>query len=109
MLSLLAGNQNLAAYGRPASSPSTSRCLDLDRRRQSGCSPPCAPCCANRRVCCSSTATPSTTPSAGILAGYLVYSGLVADPIMATALIQEILRRPLGPEARAVIPSAAGA
>ncbi|MFH1330793.1 MAG: hypothetical protein ABIJ48_09125, partial [Actinomycetota bacterium] len=45
---------------------------------------------------------------AGILAGYLVYSGLLGDPIRATALIQEILRRPLGPAARAVIPSAAG-
>ena len=46
---------------------------------------------------------------AGILAGYLVHSGLLADPIKATALIQEILRRPLGPEARAIIPSTAGA
>lgn len=46
---------------------------------------------------------------AGVLAGYLVHSGRVEDPIMATALIQEILRRPLGPEARAIIPMAAGA
>lgn len=46
---------------------------------------------------------------AGVLAAYLVHSGKVAEPIMATALIQEILRRPLGPEARAIIPLVAGA
>ena len=41
---------------------------------------------------------------AGILAGYLVYSQLVDDPILASALIQEILKRPLGPEGRSLIP-----
>lgn len=41
---------------------------------------------------------------AGILAGYLVYSELVDDPILASALIQEILKRPLGPEGRSLIP-----
>lgn len=43
---------------------------------------------------------------AGILAGYLVHSRLVSDPILASALIQEILGRPLGPEGRALIPVA---
>jgi hypothetical protein len=46
---------------------------------------------------------------AGILAGYLMFSGMVEEPIIATAAIQEILKRPLGPEARAMIPAAAGA
>jgi hypothetical protein len=46
---------------------------------------------------------------AGILAGYLMFSGMVEEPIIATAAIQEILKRPLGPEARAMIPVAAGA
>ena len=41
---------------------------------------------------------------AGILAGYLVFCGMIADPIVATAAVQEILGRPLGPEARSVIP-----
>ena len=41
---------------------------------------------------------------AGVLAGYLVYSKLVDDPILASALIQEILKRPLGPEGRSLIP-----
>jgi hypothetical protein len=42
---------------------------------------------------------------AGLLAGYLVHSGMVADPIVATSLIQEILGRPLGPEGRRLIPA----
>ncbi|NOY54634.1 MAG: hypothetical protein GXP34_01470 [Actinobacteria bacterium] len=41
---------------------------------------------------------------AGLLAGYLVYSKLVTDPILAIAVIQEILGRPLGPEGRALVP-----
>lgn len=42
---------------------------------------------------------------AGLLAGYLVHCGLVADPIIATSVIQEILGRPLGPEGRGLIPT----
>ena len=40
----------------------------------------------------------------GILAGYLVHSGLVEDPIIATSVIQEIVGRPLGPGGRSLIP-----
>ena len=40
----------------------------------------------------------------GILAGYLVHSGLVEDPIIATSVIQEIVGRPLGPKGRSLIP-----
>ena len=40
----------------------------------------------------------------GLLAGYLVHSGRVKDPIIATSVIQEILGRPLGPEGRRLIP-----
>ncbi len=43
----------------------------------------------------------------GILGGYLVYSGLIEDPIMATSVIQEIVGRPLAPEGRRFIPGAA--
>lgn len=39
----------------------------------------------------------------GLLAGYLVYAGYLEDPIIASAVIQEILGRPLGPKARAMI------
>ena len=44
---------------------------------------------------------------AGLLGGYLVHSGLVDDPILATSLIQEIVGRPLGPEGRRLIPESA--
>lgn len=39
----------------------------------------------------------------GLLAGYLVHAGYLDGPIMASAVIQEILGRPLGPRARAMI------
>lgn len=45
---------------------------------------------------------------AGVIAGYLVFSARVTDPIVATAVVQEILKRPLGPGARAMIPAKAG-
>ena len=40
----------------------------------------------------------------GLLAGYLVWSGMITQSIMAIALVQEILKRPLGPEGRALVP-----
>jgi hypothetical protein len=42
----------------------------------------------------------------GLLGGYLVTSGMVRDPILALAVIQQILGRALGPEGRALIPEA---
>ena len=41
---------------------------------------------------------------AGLLAVYLVHSGLVEDPILATDVIQKIVGRPIGPEGRKLIP-----
>lgn len=41
---------------------------------------------------------------AGLLGGYIVDSGLVADPVLAVAVIQEILGRALGPDGRALVP-----
>lgn len=43
----------------------------------------------------------------GLLGGYLVTSGLIKDPILALAVIQQILGRPLGPEGRSLIPETA--
>lgn len=40
---------------------------------------------------------------AGLLAGYLIYSGMVDDPIVATDVIQRILGRAIGPEGRRLI------
>ena len=42
---------------------------------------------------------------AGVLAGYVVFSGLVDDERLATMAIQAVIGRPLGPGARALIPS----
>ncbi|MDP9145508.1 MAG: hypothetical protein M3N43_12565 [Actinomycetota bacterium] len=43
----------------------------------------------------------------GLLGGFLVASGLVKDPILALAVIQQILGRALGPEGRSLIPASA--
>ena len=40
----------------------------------------------------------------GLLSGYLIYSGLLDDPIVATDVIQRILGRAIGPEGRRLIP-----
>jgi len=41
---------------------------------------------------------------AGLLAGYLIHSEMVDDPIVATDVIQRILGRAIGPEGRRLIP-----
>ncbi len=43
---------------------------------------------------------------AGLLAGYLIYSDMLDDPIVATDVIQRILSRAIGPEGRRLIPQA---
>jgi hypothetical protein len=40
----------------------------------------------------------------GLLAGYLIHSGMLEDPIVATDVIQRILGRAIGPEGRRLIP-----
>ena len=40
----------------------------------------------------------------GLVGGYLVSSGMINDPILALAVIQQILGRALGPEGRSLIP-----
>ncbi len=42
---------------------------------------------------------------AGLLAGYLIYAGMLDDPILATDVIQRILARAIGPEGRRLIPA----
>lgn len=41
---------------------------------------------------------------AGLLGGYLLDAGFISDPVLAVAVIQEILGRPLGPLGRSLIP-----
>ena len=109
VLSLLDGNQNLAAYEAAGMAAHHEPLGDLE------------PATVSRVLAAIHGALdgPATVllvhrdtiddPLAGILAGYLVYSGLIEDPIVATAAIQEILKRALGPAARAIIPEIAGA
>ena len=108
VLSLLPGNQNLAAYRAAGLVAAHEPLLDLE------------PVSAERVFSALRTLLREQTTVllhrdtideavCGILAGYLVYAGLVSQPIIATDTIQRILRRPLGPEARAVIPQTAGA
>lgn len=40
---------------------------------------------------------------AGLVGSYLMSKGLLKDPIVAAAVIQEIIGRPLGPDGRALI------
>jgi hypothetical protein len=109
VLSLLDGNQNLAAYESADIASGHQPLIDLEPESvtavfeaiHSMLEPPGAVLLIHRDTIDDSLA--------GILAGYLVYSGLIEDPIVATAAIQEILKRPLGPEGRAVIPEGAGA
>lgn len=109
VLSLLEGNQNVAAYEAAGMKAYREPLVDLEPQ-------------AVARVFTTMSrilATPKTTllvhrdivddAVAGVLAGFIIHSKRVADPIMATALVQEILGRPLGPEARAIIPRALGA
>jgi hypothetical protein len=106
ILSLLEGNQNLSAY----------ELAGLDTRHEPFVDPetvggvfeaihemldaPGAVLLVHRDIIDDTVA--------GLMAGYLVFCGLIEDPIVATAAIQEILKRPLGPEGRSLIPSTAG-
>ena len=108
VLSLLPGNQNLASYRAAGLVVVHEPLLDLEPE-------------SAERVFAALRALLREQPRvllhrdtiddavAGILAGYLMYAGLVTEPIVATDTIQRILRRPLGPEARAVIPQTTGA
>jgi hypothetical protein len=109
ILSLLDGNQNLAAYtaARIEALHEPVRSLDIATARRvftaidRGLKSKSSIVLIHRDIIDDAVA--------GILAGYLVHSRLVSDPIVAIHAIQEILKRPLGPEARAVVPQATGA
>lgn len=106
IVSMLPGNQNLAAYRQagiatysvPMTGPVERRDVErffstldqaLDRN--------------HARVLIHRETIDDTI--GGLLGGYLVKSGLVSDPILALAVIQQILGRALGPEGRSLIPS----
>ncbi|MEX2422780.1 MAG: hypothetical protein WD990_02275 [Acidimicrobiia bacterium] len=104
VVTLLAGNQNLAAYeaaglathtvpisGEPGKIEPGSLFETLDRLLAD----PEARVLVHREII--------DDVMGGLLGGYLVSSGLVKDPILASALIQEILGKALGPEGRSLI------
>jgi len=109
VLSLLPGNQNLAAYRAAGMTAVHEPLLDLEAPSAERVFTTLRSMLRDRETVLLLHRDTVDDAVAGILAGYLVFSGLVGDPIIATAAIQEILRRPLGPEARAVIPQAAEA
>ena len=108
VLSLLPGNQNLAAYEAAAletrHAPLAAEFEDEDVQRilaaiDEALEGPETVLLVHRDIVDDSVA--------GILGGYLVHSGLVDNPIVAISLIQEIVGRPLGPEGRRLIPQGA--
>ena len=109
ILSLLDGNQNVAAYEAagfgvghvPLDETDSESVTAVFRTLQAVLAPPSAVVLVHRDIIEDAVA--------GVLAGYLVYSGRIEDPIVATAIVQEILKRPLGPVARSMIPARAGA
>ena len=107
IVSMLPGNQNLAAYRQagiatysvPLTNPVEQRdvvrffnTLDQALARN------------HARVLIHRETIDDTI--GGLLGGYLVDSGMVDNPILALAIIQQILGRALGPEGRSLIPEA---
>jgi hypothetical protein len=104
ILSLLEGNQNISAYEGAGFATLHQPLGDLESATVEavfaaidvGLAAPGAVLLVHRDIIDEAVA--------GVLAGYLVHSGLLDDPIVAIHAVQEILKRPLGPEARAVVP-----
>lgn len=106
VLSLLQGNQNISSYENAGFATLHQPLVDLEpetieavfKTLDVGLRAPGAVLLVHRDIIDEAVA--------GILAGYLVHSRLVDDPIVAIHAIQEILKRPLGPEARRMVPGA---
>jgi hypothetical protein len=109
VVSLLEGNQNLTAYRAAGMEAHHAPLAETDSHTVTGVFRVMHGILRNSSAVLLVHRDTIDDQVAGLLAGYLVYSGLVRDPIVATAAIQEILRRPLGPEARAMIPETTGA
>jgi hypothetical protein len=108
VLSLLDGNQNIASYEAAGMETGHDPLIDIEPETVTGIfetihemlGGPGSVLLVHRDIIDDEVA--------GVMAGYLVYSGLIEDPIVATAAIQEILKRPLGPDGRSMIPPKAG-
>lgn len=106
VVSLLPGNQNLLAY-REAGMATYSVPLsgEVDSGQVARVFSTLTQAMASReaRVLVHRESIDDTL--GGLLGGYLVVSGLVNDPILALAVIQQILGRAIGPEGRSLIPA----
>lgn len=109
VLSLLEGNQNLAAYESAGITAANEPLGELEPDSVRRVFRTMKLITAKRGAVLLVHRDLVDDTVAGVLAGFLVHSGRVEDPIVATALVQEILKRPLGPEARAIIPLSTGA
>jgi hypothetical protein len=109
VLSLLEANQNIAAYQEAGLQAHSVPLLEVDREAAEPVYRAIGRLLAEPRIVLLVHRDIIDDAVAGVMAGYLVYSGKVTDPIMATAVVQEILGRPLGPDARALIPQPSGA
>ncbi|MGQ0848666.1 MAG: hypothetical protein ACT4OP_06050 [Actinomycetota bacterium] len=105
VVTLLPGNQNLQAYREAglavsqvgvSAEPSNEEALQVFKTLHRALSDSTARVLVHREVI--------DDDLGGLLAGYLVWSGMVAQPILAVALVEEILKMPLGPEGRALVP-----
>lgn len=109
IVSMLPSNQNLAAYRQagiatyacPVSDPvddaDVKRFVNILTQAMSR---------SHGRVLVHRESVDDTV--GGLLGSYLVSSRLVENPILALAVIQQILGRALGPEGRSLIPSTPG-
>jgi hypothetical protein len=105
---MLPGNQNLAAYRQAGiATYSVPLGLPVDRRDVGRFFATLDQALARNHAKVLIHRETIDDTIGGLLGGYLVTSGMVKDPILALALIQQILGRALGPEGRSLIPEAA--
>lgn len=108
VLSLLDGNQNLAAYEAAGLSTLHQPLTDTDPDTVSAVFAALDAGLAPRGTVLLMHRDILDEAVAGVLAGYLVHSHLLESPIVAIHAIQEILKRPLGPEGRRMVPGVVG-
>lgn len=104
VVTLLPGNQNLQAYQEaglrtfqaPVTAPVDGRSRDAVFEIFGQALAP-----ADAKVLVHREIVDDTV--AGLVGGYLIASGRLTDPILAVAVIQEILGRPLGPQGRSLV------
>lgn len=109
VLSLLEGNQNLGAYRAAGLTPHNVAMGDIEPETVRAVLEEMHEILRDSKAVLLVHRDTLDDPVCGLLAAYLVFSGLIRDPIVATAMIQEILKRPLGPSARGMIPQTTGA